>query len=209
MKKNFTQQLTVLFCATWGSIGITNAHASANKHLVLLPESSSIGFVSKQMGVPVAGKFKQFSAQVNWDWQKPETSTIELEIPTSSATLGLPQTDVELPKSVWFDAKKFPIASFKSTGIVVAPLVKTTTTTTTTTTNTFFIKGALKIKGIAQNINIPVVLEKTGTASAPTTTATGMFNMSRLQFHIGEQEWQDTSLVADAVQVTFKLVFRN
>jgi polyisoprenoid-binding protein YceI len=39
------------------------------------------------------------------------------------------------------------------------------------------------------------------------TTATGQFTIKRLAFKIGENEWADTSMVADDVQVKFKLVF--
>jgi hypothetical protein len=41
-------------------------------------------------------------------------------------------------------------------------------------------------------------------AGAP-TTATGSFTLKRLDFRIGEGEWSDTSMVANDVQVKFKL----
>ena len=37
-----------------------------------------------------------------------------------------------------------------------------------------------------------------------TTTATGTFPLKRLAFRIGENEWADTSMVADDVSVKFK-----
>ena len=48
---------------------------------------------------------------------------------------------------------------------------------------------------------VPVTLAQSGT----TTTATGAFPIKRLSFKIGENEWADTSMVADEVQVRFKL----
>ena len=38
------------------------------------------------------------------------------------------------------------------------------------------------------------------------TTASGQFLIKRLPFKIGENEWADTSMVADDVQVKFKVV---
>ena len=35
--------------------------------------------------------------------------------------------------------------------------------------------------------------------------ATGSFSLKRLAYKIGEKEWADTSMVADDVQVKFKL----
>jgi polyisoprenoid-binding protein YceI len=48
---------------------------------------------------------------------------------------------------------------------------------------------------------VPVAL----TQSGANTTATGAFSIKRLSFKIGENEWADTSMVADDVQVKFKL----
>ncbi|MPN21139.1 hypothetical protein SDC9_168518 [bioreactor metagenome] len=48
---------------------------------------------------------------------------------------------------------------------------------------------------------MPVTLKQNGA----TTTAEGQFPIKRLTFKIGENEWADTSMVADEVQVKFKL----
>jgi acyl-coenzyme A synthetase/AMP-(fatty) acid ligase len=42
-------------------------------------------------------------------------------------------------------------------------------------------------------------------ANGATTVATGGFTLKRLAYKIGEKEWADTSMVADDVQVKFKL----
>jgi len=57
------------------------------------------------------------------------------------------------------------------------------------------------IKGTSVNVSVPVVL----TQSGATTTATGVLPIKRLAFKIGDGEWADTSMVADEVQVKFKL----
>jgi hypothetical protein len=46
-----------------------------------------------------------------------------------------------------------------------------------------------------------VLLTQTGTAS----TATGAFVIKRLAFRVGENEWADTSMLADDIQIRFKL----
>jgi polyisoprenoid-binding protein YceI len=48
----------------------------------------------------------------------------------------------------------------------------------------------------------PVQLAQT----AGNTVATGSFTLQRLAYKIGENEWADTSVVADEVLVKFKLV---
>ena len=61
--------------------------------------------------------------------------------------------------------------------------------------------GQLTIKGTAREVVVPVALTQSGTV----TTATGTLPLKRLAFKIGENEWADTSMVADDVQVRFKL----
>ncbi len=48
---------------------------------------------------------------------------------------------------------------------------------------------------------VPVTVAQAGGA----TTATGGFVIKRLDFKIGDGDWKDTSMVANDVQVKFKL----
>ena len=155
----------------------------------LIAENSEIAFVSRQMGVPVEGKFKKFDAQVAFDPAKPAASKVAFTVDTGSATLGVRETDAELPKAVWFNVPKFPQATFESSAIKAVGAGQ------------YEVAGRLSIKGMTQDVRVPVTLTQTGA----TTTAAGSFVIKRLGFKIGENEWADTSMVADEVQVKFKL----
>jgi polyisoprenoid-binding protein YceI len=155
----------------------------------LNPAQSEVGFQFKQMGVPVDGKFTKFDAQVSFDAAKLATSKVNFTVDIASATLGDKATDAELPKATWFNTAKFPQASFASSSIKALGAGK------------FEVAGKLSIKGVAQDVVIPVTM----TQAAAVTTAVGTFPMKRLTYKIGEGEWADTSMVADPVQVKFKL----
>lgn len=155
----------------------------------LVPAQSEVQFIARQMGVPLEGHFKKFSAQVAFDPAKLATSKIAFTVDTGSATLGSRETDAELPKPVWFNVPTFPQAQFESTNIKALGGGK------------FEVAGKLTIKGTAQNVVVPVALAQSGA----TTTATGTLPLKRLAFKIGENEWADTSMVADEVTVKFKL----
>lgn len=155
----------------------------------LVPAQSEISFVSKQMGVPVEGRFKKFDAQIAFDPAKPQTGKIAFTVDIASATLGAPEPDSELPKAEWFNTAKFPQATFQSSAIKALGGGK------------FEVAGKLAIKGASQDAVIPVTL----TANGATTVAAGSFTLKRLAYKIGEKEWADTSMVADDVQVKFKL----
>ncbi len=165
------------------------AAGSAFAQQKLVPEQSEIVFVSKQMGVPVEGRFKKFDAQVAFDPAKPATSKVAFTVDTGSATLGVKETDAELPKPVWFNVPKFPQATFQSSAIKAVGAGK------------YEVAGKLSIKGASQDVVVPVTLTQSGAI----TTAAGSFAIKRLAFKIGENEWADTSMVADEVQVKFKL----
>ena len=155
----------------------------------LLPAQSEITFVSKQMGVPVDGRFKKFDAQIAFDPSKPQSGKIAFTIDIASVTLGSPEPDAELPKTPWFNTAKFPQATFQSSSIKGLGGGK------------FEVSGKLAIKGNTQDAVIPVTLVQAG----PSTTASGVFTIKRLSYKIGENEWADTSMVADDVQIKFKL----
>ena len=156
----------------------------------LLPAQSEIAFTSKQMGVPVDGKFRKFDAQVAFDPKKPEAAKIGLTIDLASASLGTAETEAELAKPEWFNTKAFPQATFQSTAVKALGGGK------------FDVSGKLAIKSIGHDVVVPVTLAQ----AAGNTTASGTFSIKRLDFKIGDGEWRDTSMVADAVQVKFKLV---
>jgi polyisoprenoid-binding protein YceI len=106
-----------------------------------------------------------------------------------SATLGAPESDAELPKPNWFNVPKFPQAMFQSGAVKKLSPGK------------YEVAGKLSIKGQVRDVVVPVALSQAGAV----TTATGAFAIKRLAFKIGENEWADTSMVADDVQVKFKL----
>lgn len=155
----------------------------------LVPAQSEISFLTKQMGVPLDGHFRTFDAQISFDTTKPETAKIAFTVDTGSATLGAPESDAEMPKAPWFNVPKFPQATFQSSGVRSLGGGK------------FQIAGKLTIKGNAKDVDIPVTL----TQANGLTTAVGQFAIKRLAFNIGEGEWADTSIVANEVQVKFKL----
>ena len=155
----------------------------------LVANQSSIVFVSKQMGVPVEGHFKKMDARIQFDPAKPEAASIAFVVDMASATLGAPETDAELPKPDWFHVAQFPQAKFQSGGVKSVGAGK------------FEITGKLSIKGQVREVVVPVTLTQSGAI----TSANGTFVIPRMAFKIGENAWADTSVVANEVQVKFKL----
>lgn len=155
----------------------------------LLPAQSDIAFEIRQMGVPLQGHFKKFDAQINFDAAKLATSKVAFTVDIASATLGSPEMDYELPKATWFNAAQFPQARFTSSGFKALGGGK------------YEVAGKLAIKGQTRDVTVPLAMTQSGAV----TTATGVLPIKRLAFKIGDGEWADTSMVADEVQVRFRL----
>ena len=88
--------------------------------------------------------------------------------------------------------RAFPQASFQSSAIRAVGGGR------------FEVQGTLTIKGRAREIVVPVQLQP---AAGGLTSASGGFTLRRLDFAVGSGEWTDTSLLANDVQLRFKLVF--
>lgn len=164
------------------------AHAQP-KPATLVAAGSEIAFTTRQMGVPVDGKFSSFSAQIALDPKKPETGSVAFTIDTGSARFGSAELDAEVPKPTWLNVPRFPQARFASSAIKA------------TGPGRFEVAGKLTIKGAVRDVTVPVQVTQAGAAS----TATGAFTIKRLDFKVGDGEWSDTSMLANDIQVRFKL----
>lgn len=176
--------VSVLFVAALATVALP---AAAQQKL--LPAQSSVAFEIKQMGVPVQGHFKKFDARINFDAAKLASSKVSFTVDIASTTLGVPEMDSELPKPTWFNTASFPQAQFTSSAFKALGGGK------------YEVTGKLAIKGQSRDVTVPLAMTQAGAI----TTASGVMPIKRLAFRIGEGDWADTSMVADDVQVKFKL----
>lgn len=154
------------------------------------PAQGHVQFVFKQMNVPVEGAFKRFTAQVRFDPKQPDKSRAEIEVDLRSIDTGIPEADAEAQSKDWFDTARTPTATFVSTAVRnPAP-------------DRYDVTGRLTIKGRVKEVTVPVRAQRVGTSTA----YEGQFTLKRLDFAIGEGIWTDTSVVADEVEVRFRLL---
>jgi polyisoprenoid-binding protein YceI len=165
------------------------AGATASAQTTLVPAASEIVFTSRQMGVPVDGRFRRFDATLNFDPRAPEAARIALQIDLASVALGTAEIEAELRKPEWFGVAAFPQAAFVSRSVSAAGPGR------------FDVAGTLTIKGRTRELVVPVTLVRDGARG----TATGSFTLKRLDFRIGDGDWNDPALVADEVTVRFRL----
>lgn len=150
---------------------------------------SQITILSRQMNVPVEATFKKFTAQVAFDPGKPETGKARLEVDLNSVDIG----DLEIIDSLkdrnWFDTKNYPTAVFTSTSLLPRG------------NNRYEVRGPLTMKGRTHEVAATFTLRMNGADRI----FEGAFPLRRLQYNVGDAHWRDTSVVADEVQIRFRL----
>ena len=183
MKASFYRYMLAAFaCASMAASSLAFAQIDAAK--------STVTATSKQMNVPVEGKFKKFDAKVNFDPAKPSSGSAQLTVDVGSYDLGDDSYNEQVRGKEWFDTKTYPTATFVSSSIAPAGAGKVT------------VSGTLTIKGKSQKVSFPMTIGQQGAEQ----TFDGALPISRLKFDVGTGEWKDTSTVADEVTIKFHIV---
>jgi polyisoprenoid-binding protein YceI len=151
---------------------------------------SSVSAVGQQLGVPVTGKFNKINGEVVFNSAQLAQSKARIDIDVASYDMGLPEYNQNVIGPDWFNAAKFPKASFVSKSMKAV------------SANRFMVSGQFSLKGRAQNITFPVTLKRVGTDHI----FDGVFMIKRTAFNVGSGEWLDTSVVADQVAINFHIV---
>jgi polyisoprenoid-binding protein YceI len=161
--------------------------AAAEFNIVQL-DKSRVTFVSKQMGVPVDGGFRKFSAQLTFDPAKPEAGRASIEIDLASIDAGGAEANDEVKGKGWFNTREFPTAKFVATGVKALGGGR------------YEAAGRMTIKGKTRDVVAPFIYRMEGANAV----LEGAIPLLRLQYGIGEGVWSDTATVADEVQVKFR-----
>lgn len=184
--KRIPRPSALLMAATLATAGIAANYAWAQVDAA----KSSVTATARQIGVPMEGKFKKFDAAVAFDPANLATSTAKVDIDVSSFEIGDAETTKEVKGHDWFDAAKYPRAVFQSTSIKAAAAGK------------YEVTGKLTIKGKTQDVVIPASYRQ----DAGGQVFEGVLPIKRTVYNIGDGEWKDTSVVADDVQIKFRIV---
>lgn len=178
-------QRNLLLALLWSLIASTGMAAEFN---AVVPDKSAINFVARQMGVPVDGKFRKFTAQIAFDPAKPEQGHAQIEIDLASIDAGSAEANDEVKDKAWFNTREFPAAKFVSGSVKSLG------------GNRYEANGKMTIKGKTRDVVAPFSARIDGN----TAVLDGIIPILRLQYGIGDGLWADTATVADEVQVRFR-----
>jgi polyisoprenoid-binding protein YceI len=105
------------------------------------PAHTTIGFVARHMLSKVRGHFNDYDGEVTIG-EKPEDSSVALEIRADSITTDQQMRDDHLRSGDFLESEKYPTLSFRSTGVRVGE------------GPTFELDGELTIRGITRPVSL-------------------------------------------------------
>ena len=152
---------------------------------------SSLVFAGKYQGEAFTGRFPGFATTFRFDPKQLATSKLIVSIPLATAATSNADYDGELRGASFFDAAKFPRATYSAT------------TFRALGGNRYAADGVLTLRGVSK----PVVLDFTWTpGTAPVLS--GKATVKRLAFGVGGGDWADTALIPDTIAISTKVVFK-
>jgi polyisoprenoid-binding protein YceI len=154
---------------------------------------SQIGFVIKQMNVPVEGGFGRYSVKAVFDPAKPELGSFRVELDIASIETGSEEGNGEAKRPAWFDSARYPKASFVSKSIKKEAAGR------------YSVTGDFTLKGRTRPLVVPFLLTPQRDGG---WLASGRAALKRTQFDIGGGEWADPSVVADDLEAHFKILLK-
>jgi polyisoprenoid-binding protein YceI len=180
----------LLLCATLAAFLVPAAgRGYAQRVTAVDQDKSTITFVSKQMNVPVEGKFGKFSVRLAFDAAKPNEGRVQVELDLASIDTGSEEANDEVKSKGWFDVKNHPTARFVSSAVKSLGAGR------------YELAGKLTIKGRTKDVVAPFTFKPAGQGAL----FDGAFVLKRLDYAIGEGVWSDTDTVANEVQVKFRI----
>lgn len=165
------------------------ASAAAGEFGTVLAEKSAITFVSKQMGAPNEGRFGKFGARIVFDPAKPERCRAQVDVDLASIDAGSADATEEARGKAWFNTREFPVAQFVAGSFRALG------------NGRYEAAGKMTIKGSTRDVVAPFSAKIDGNVAV----LEGGIPLRRLQYGIGDGVWADTSVIADEVQVRFRL----
>jgi polyisoprenoid-binding protein YceI len=168
------------------------AAADAVTHYRLDQAKSSLEFAFTQAGAVNKGHFGRFPVTLDFSAANLAASRLEVSVEVTSLDTGDKDRDDTLRGAELFAVAKFPQAHFSAAQIVKIAAG-------------FEAQGKLTIRGVTRDARVPFTLRTASEQGAAVAYMSGKLSIRRLDFGVGQGEWQATDQVGNEVTVSFAL----
>lgn len=150
---------------------------------------SSLTFTFSQLGAATQGRFSRFDTTLNFDEKNLEASSLRVTVQIASIDTQDAERDGVLVTPELFDAQKHPVATFVATSLARGA-------------SGLEAPGKLTIRGVTRDLRLPLVIKSQGAR----LELSGATSFRRLDFGIGQGDWQSTESVGDEVKVQYEVL---
>lgn len=169
------------------------------------PARSTLQFRFRQAGATATGRFTRFRVTLDWPASGvmpsgPSTdATLEVTIDVASLDTADADRDGTLRGAELFAVERFPQARFLARGLAPGAAAATAAGLP------LVARGSLQIRDRTRSVAVPLTLRLATESGRRVATLRGELPLRRLDYGVGQGEWQSTQWVDDEVAVRWDL----
>jgi polyisoprenoid-binding protein YceI len=184
--------LALLACGAVAAEKPAAPASAAVKRYVLAPTGHSLAFTYVQEGAVTDGSFRKFSVAFAYDPANLAASALDVKVQIASIFTEYEERDEEIRKPDIFDVTAFPLGEYHAKSLVKSP-------------KGIEAVGKLTVRGVTHDLRIPLVIKPITVAGKPALELTGSATVKRLDYGVGQGEWQKTDTVGDDIKLQWKV----
>jgi len=153
------------------------------------PGTGSLSFSFMQAGAENKGSFRQFATELVYDPKNPASGSLKVTVQTASLETQDKDRNDTLAGADLFDVKKYPTAQYVANSFAKRA------------DGQLEAIGKLTLRGVTKDLRVPLNLRPAGNDYE----LSGEVALRRLDFGVGQGEWQSTEWVGNDVKLQYKV----
>jgi len=187
-----TNYIASLMAATMlaGASHAADAPAAAKPAAARYAQAAGTGklnFSFVQAGAESQGAFRQFATELTWDAANPAAGNLKVTVQVGTLDTQDKDRDDALRGAELFDTKSHPTAQYVASSF--AKLAN----------GGLEAVGKLTLRGVTRDLRLPLTIKP----NANGVELSGDVTIKRLEFGVGQGEWQSTEWVGDDVKLHY------
>ena len=192
MRRTALLSIAVVFLVSLGA----NAYAAASSWKID-PAHSGFYFGIQHIYSTVKGFFQEYEGTIQFDPENIKDGRVTFEVAVKSINTNNGKRDNHLLSDEFFDAKKYPVMTFKSTGIEHVE------------GNAYTLEGVLTLKDVSKKIRIPLtffgVKQNPFNPKEEVAGFEASMTIDRLAYNVGNGKFYEMGVVGKEVDILIAL----
>jgi polyisoprenoid-binding protein YceI len=163
--------------------------SSSAAHFTQAPGTGTLTFSFIQAGAENHGSFRQFATALTYDEKTPAAGSLKVTVQTASLETQDKDRNDALASADLLDVKKYPTATYVANSFAKSAAGQLEAV------------GKLTLRGVTKDLRIPLIIRTT----AGGAELSGEVTLKRLDYGVGQGDWQSTEGVSNEVKLQYKV----